>query len=168
VSTNWLPPLVLLEDSHGNWDAYEEILYGWFTQDFVTSRPTWPGKRVGLKRHPLSKGKEATFWHFISDGRTEEDRVIDIRRCERICWPRPVMEAFTNRRPTAADPVVWWKNTRKGETSYLIGLPDFSYLIVVRDRGTYVLPWTQYHLDQQNRRDKTAKECQAYWQAQDG
>jgi hypothetical protein len=78
------------------------------------------------------------------------------------------MEAFTNRRPTKADSVVWWKNDRKGEINYVIALPDFSYLMIVRDRKTYVLPWTQYHVDQQNRRDKSAKECHAYWQARNG
>lgn len=84
MSTDWLPPLVLLEDSGGDWKTYENVLYDWFRADFLNSLPRWPNKRVGLKRYPLSHGKEATFWHFISEGETEADRLIDMRRCECI------------------------------------------------------------------------------------
>jgi hypothetical protein len=166
MSDGWLPPLVLLEDSAGDWNTYENVLYSWFTSDFVKSRPAWPGKRVGLKRMPLSKGKEATFWHFISEGESEVDRLMDIRRCERIRWPRPTMEKFIDRRPMAGDCIVWWKNQRRGgEWRYLLAVPDFSYLMIVADRGEFVLPWTQYHVDHSHRREKYRKEYHAYWAA---
>lgn len=165
MSTEWLPPLVLLENSDGDWNAYEEVLYGHFKTDFVESLPHWTGKRVGLKRYPDYKGKEATFWHFISEGEIEDDRLPDIRRCERIRWPRPTMESFTNRQPAGNDRIVWWKNERRREERYLLALPDFSYLLVVADRGGYVLPWTQYHVEHQHQREKHQKEYEAYWQA---
>jgi len=166
VSATWLPPLVRLEDADGDWTAYEETIYGWFKKDFLDSLPVWPGKRVGLKRHPLSQGKEATFWHFISEGSTEDERLPDIRRCERIRWPRPTMEAFPNRRPASGDRIVWWKNQRGSEWRYLLALPDFSYLMVVADRGDYVLPWTQYAVEREHQRTKYRNEYNAYWAAQ--
>lgn len=55
-----------------------------FYLDFLDSKPVFQGRRLGLKRHPLSQGKEATFWHMISEGTTEEKRTPDFRRCERI------------------------------------------------------------------------------------
>jgi hypothetical protein len=164
MSTDWLPPLV--EHLGGDWDSYESELYRWFTADFITSQPSWPGKRVGLKRYPLSKNKEATFWHFISEGEKEEDRLIDLRRCERIRWPRRVMERFTEHEPGRDDPLVWWKNIRRNEPRYLLALPDFSYLVVVADRGDYVLPWTQYHVERSHQREKYRKEFNAYWREQ--
>jgi len=166
MSADWLPPLVQLEDSGGDWANYEETLYVWFTVDFLRSLPVWPGKRVGLKRHPLSKGKEATFWHFISEGESEADRLIDVRRCERIRWPRPTMAVFPDRVPVAGDQIVWWKNERRGEERFLLALPDFSYLMIVADRGDYVLPWTHYHVDWPHRQEKYRKEYHAYWAAQ--
>ena len=167
MSAEWLPALVFLEDSAGDWSIYEEVLYRWFETDFVATLPVWPGKRVGLKRHPLNKGKEATFWHFISTGEDEGNRSIDIRRCESIRWPRPSMEQFTGRRPHTGDRIIWWKNQRRGgEWRYLLALPDFSYLMVVADRGDFVLPWTQYHVEKPHRREKYRKEYQAYWIAQ--
>ncbi len=166
MSGEWLPPLVLLEDSGGDWKVYEEVLYGWFRTDFLRSLPCWPGKRVGHKRHPVVQGKEATFWHFISEGETEADRLIDLRRCERIRWPRPTMQAFVERRPVDEDHIVWWRNRRRGEDRYLLALPDFSYLLIVADRGDYVLPWTQYHVAREHVRGKYRKEYQAYWAGQ--
>ena len=77
------------------------------------------------------------------------------------------MEAFIERQPTASDHIVWWKNRRRGnEWRYLLAMPDFSYLVVVADRGEYVLPWTQYCVGQLNRREKYRKEYNAYWNAQ--
>jgi hypothetical protein len=162
----WLPPLVLLKEAGGDWATYEELLYGWFKQDFIDSVPTWPGKRVGLKRHPLSKGKEATFWHFISTGDNEAERLPDFRRCEVIRWPRATMDVFVDRRPAAGDPIVWWRNERQGAPRILLALPDFSYLLVLADRGIYVLPWTQYLVEFPNRRQKYRKEFEAYWSNQ--
>ncbi len=121
---------------------------------------------MGLKRHPVIQGKEATFWHFISEGDIEEERQIDLRRCERIRWPRPAMEAYADRRPMEGDRIVWWKNERRNEERYLLALVDFSYLMIVADRGDCVLPWTQYHVDRGHRREKYRKEYQAYWAAQ--
>lgn len=166
MSEAWLPPLVLLEDSGGDWKAFEEVLYRWFRRDFLESCPLWPGKRVRLKRYPLIMGREATFWHLISEGDVEAERLPDLRRCERIRWPRPTMEAFVQRRPMEGDPIVWWKNERRREERFLLALPDFSYLMVVADRDEYVLPWTHYTVDRAHRREKCRKEYEAYWAAQ--
>lgn len=163
MSADWLPPLVLMGDSGGDWATYEEVLYGWFKSDFIDSVPAWPGKRVGLKRHPLSKGKEATFWHFISEGKDEAERTPDLRRCEVIRWPRATMNAFMERPPTAEDRIIWWRNERQGAQRILLALPDFSYLFVLADRGDYVLPWTQYLVQYENRRERYRKEFDAYW-----
>ncbi len=163
MSGEWLPPLVLLEDSGGDWNAYEETLYGFFKIDFLESLPRWPGKRVGLKRYPESKGKVATFWHFISEGEYEDERLINTRRCERIRWPRPTMEAYAAEPPAAGSRIIWWMNKRGAEWRYLLALPDFSYLVVVADRGEYVLPWTQFPVEKPHQREKYRKECRDYW-----
>jgi hypothetical protein len=163
MTQQWLPPLVLFQDSGGDWDRYVQLLYEWFSADFLQSKPPWPGKRVQLKRYPISQGKEATFWHMVSTGDNEADRIPDFRRCERIRWPRPFMEAFPARKPEPADVIVWWKSERRGESRYLLAPPDFTYLVVVADRGEYVLPWTHFVIDQPHRQNKLRKECAEYW-----
>lgn len=152
-----LPPLVLLEDFGNNWEAYFEAIYLYFCRDFVTSKPNFENKRFALKRYPLQKGKEATFWHLISEGEVEVERLPDLRRCERIRWPRPMIEAIKTGK------VKWWRNVRKAETRILIALEDFSYLVVLADRGEYVMLWTAYCVEYDHRRRKLQDEYKNYW-----
>lgn len=166
MSAYGLPPLVLLEDSQGDWPRYLEALYGYFVADFVSSRPSWPGKRVGLKRFPEYQGKGATFWHFISEGSEEAERLPDMRRCERIRWPRPLMEMFDETPPAADSTIRWWKSRRGKNESYVLALADFSYVVVVADRGDFVLPWTAYCVEREHRQNKLRKEFEAYWASQ--
>lgn len=71
VSIDWLPPLVLLEEYGGDWDRYLTALYDFFTHDFIDKTPSFKGIKLALKRHPVIQGKEATFWHLISEGKVE-------------------------------------------------------------------------------------------------
>ena len=146
----------MLTDHGGDWDAYLEAVYAAFVSDFVTNPPPpFDGKRVGLKRHPRFKDKEATFWHFVSEGRAEEERLPDLRRCERIRWPRAMIDAVNSGR------VAGWKNKREGEERYVLALPDFSYVVVLADRGGYVLPWTAYSVEYEHRRRRLRMEHEA-------
>ena len=157
---DWLPPLVLLNDHGGDWHAYLEAIYGWFRRDFVDSKPTFQGRRLGLKRRPLSQGKEATFWHMTSEGSTEEDRTPDFRRCERIRWPRPVIEHDTDAR------VKVWRNQRGREERVCLWVEQESYLVILADRGDYILPWTAYLVERPHQQRKLLKEYEDYWRRQ--
>lgn len=149
----WLPPLVLFE---GDWEKYLDALYGYFKQDFIDSRPSFKGRRLGLKKHPLNKGKEATFWHFIQEGSNEDDRIPDLRRCERIRWPRLVIEY-------AEEPVLKiWENTRKSEKRILLWLEEQEYLVVLAERNGYLLPWTAYLVTKEHRKRKLLKEYEDF------
>ena len=153
----WLPQLVLFSDYGGDWDVYLDALYRYFKRDFVERRPAYEGRRLSLKRYPLSGNKEATFWHLISEGATEEERIPDFRRCERIRWPRPIIEHDKNGQ------IKVWKNRRRGETRICLWLEELDYLVVLADRRGYVLLWTAYVVDQPHRRRKLQKEFETYW-----
>jgi hypothetical protein len=155
-SSNWLPELILFTTYQGDWDLYLEALYSSFKADFVDSKPHFPGKLIKLKRYPISKGKECTFWHFIQEGSEEVDRLPDLRRCERIRWPRPIIEALQTNK------VYVWKNNRNSHKRIILALMDFSYIVVLEDREKYILPWTAYTVEKNHRRDKLKKEYLAY------
>ena len=163
---SWLPELVYFEDYSGKWTDYLEELHRIFSRDFIQSKPSFPNKSVRLKRHPEHNGKSATFWHFISKGSTEEDRIPDFRRCERIRWPRAIIDEFPPDMGKS-DKIVWWKedlHTSKGtSTRILLALPDFSYVFILDERDTYVLPWTAYHVEWDFQRRKMQSRYQAYW-----
>lgn len=153
----WLPPLVLLRDHGGEWERYLEAVYAWFKQDFINSKPVFQGRRLGLKRHPLTDGKEATFWHMTSEGQDEENRLPDLRRCERIRWPKQVIEHDT-------DPAIKiWRNQRGHEERVCLWLVPENYLVILADRGEYILPWTAYLVEQSHQQRKLQKEFEEYW-----
>jgi hypothetical protein len=156
----WLPPLILFEDSHGDWDAYVEILYAYFKQDFIDNKPCVQGRRLGLKRYPLTNGKEATFWHMTSEGKDEDDRTPDLRRCERIRWPKPLIENST-------DPKVkYWVSTKGQDDRIHIWLEDEDYVVVLADRRGYLLPWTAFMVTWEHTKKKLQKEFEMYWKNQ--
>ncbi len=155
----WLPELEPFDKYGGDWDKYLEALYSFFKNDFIDSKPYFKGRRLGLKKHPVEHGKEATFWHLISEGKEEEERIPDLRRCERIRWPRPVIE-------NDGDPAVKvWGNKRKLETRILIWLEQEEYLVVLADRKEYILPWTAYLVTRDHQKRKLEREYQRYKKA---
>ncbi len=148
----WLPSLMLLADYGGNRDQYIEALYQQFSDDFVHSSLRFRGRRFGLKRHPMSQGKEATFWHLISEGDDEATRQFDTNRCERIKWPRPIIENADT------SPVLVWENQRGHEKRICLWLPDQEYLVILADRKGYLLLWTAYSVTRPQRKRKLLKE----------
>lgn len=153
---SWLPALLKLEDFDHEWDLYFSKVKEVFERDFGTMRPDFRGKRMGLKRQPEIGGMSATFWHFVSEGRGEDDRTPDFRRCERIAWPMAILKAAD-----LPDRVwVWEEQDPRRGTKILLALLDFSYLVVVDDRGDYMLPWTAYPVERKHSREKLAKRYQ--------
>ena len=153
---HWLPPLVLLSDCEGDWNRYLDVLYSYFEADFLRTRPHFRGQGLGLKRHPLWEGKEATFWHMISEGRDEATRQPDLRRCERIRWPRAVIENFN-------DPAVKvWETTRRNERRVCLWLEEEEYLVVLAERQSYLLPWTAYLVTRSHRKLKLQEEFERW------
>jgi hypothetical protein len=105
----------------------------------------------------MTHGKEATFWHIISEGQDEENRIPDFRRCERIRWPKPIIEC-------EADPAIkFWRNRRGREERVCLWLVQENYLVILADRGDYILPWTAYLVEQPHRQRKLQKEYEEYW-----
>ncbi|HPN34657.1 MAG TPA: hypothetical protein PK843_09090 [bacterium] len=154
---DWLPPLVLFSDYNGNWIAYLDAVYAWFKHDFIDNKPVFKGRRLGLKRHPLTLGKEATFWHIISEGKIEQDRIPDLRRCERIRWPKPIVEH------TPDPSIKWWIAVKSNEERIHILLEEQDYIVVLADRNGYLLPWTAYLVTREHTRKKLRKEYEKYW-----
>lgn len=47
-----------------------------------------------------------------------------------------------------------------------IALTDFSYLLVLADRGSYLLPWTAFFVDADHQRAKLEREYNDWHEAQ--
>jgi hypothetical protein len=162
---DWLPPLVLLEEYDGDWKEYIKAIYDYFKVDFIDTRPQFQDKVIRLKRYPLLDEKEATFWHITSEGKEEDERVPDLRRCERIRWPRPIIEHHND------NSIRCWRNARgntrrRNERRIVLWLYDEDYVVVLADRGRYMLLWTAYCVSWNHTREKLLKDYQEYQKRQ--
>lgn len=152
----WLPPLSPLEDYGGDWESYVEALYAFFKKDFVENTVLYKGNKIVLKRHPVVKGKEATFWHLISEGNIEETRSPNLRRCERIRWVKALIDHCEELG------IKVWENERKNEKRVCIWYEEVDYLVVLAKRKGYTVLWTAYLVTKKHTKEKMRKEYEAY------
>jgi len=155
----WLPEILDFDSFENDWAKYLQAIYTVFLEDFVQNTPVFRGKRLGLKKYPEYDGKSATFWHFISEGSVEAERTPDLRRCERIGWPSPIINHST-------DPLVrCWETVRKGDKRIILWLVAVDYVVVLSERKGYLIPWTAYIIKYPHAKAKLEREYQAYIKA---
>src|SRR5438132_14165658 len=99
----------------GDWNRYEETVYEAFLNTFVRVDIRFCGLRVKAQYRPETRGKGFSFWHTISSApektnRDENDRIPDIRRCERISWISWMIENANE------EGFCWWENERGNST----------------------------------------------------
>jgi hypothetical protein len=155
-----LPDIITLEEFGGDITTYFNEVYNIFKKDFVDSRPIFEGRRLGLKSHPLIENKEYTFYHFTHDGDIESERLPNLRRMERIRFPRPMIDHCKH------PYLKIWRNKRGSKKRILIFHEDESYLVVLEDRGKYILPWTAYWVQYENMVEKLLAEYEAFKKAE--
>jgi len=151
-----LPKLIIFNDYNNNWELYEDALYGFFKADFIDSRPIFDGIKLALKKYPLYKNKETTFWHLITEGKEESTRTPEFRRCERICWPKPIIENSKDSN------IKLWEAIRNNENRIHICYGAWEYLVVLSKRKGYILLWTAYPIKYNNYKRKLEKEYNYY------
>ena len=147
-----LPLLITLSDYEGDWSSYIEAVYQQFRSDFIASAPQFMGRRVGISHNPIYDHKEATFWHCMSEGCVEAERLPDFRRCERIGWIRHLIEAVPH------PEIKCWENQRHGKKRIVISVSDFSYVVILAERTNYLLLLTAYEVEYSHQQRKLSRE----------
>jgi hypothetical protein len=157
---DWLPDVLRYSDFNGEWERFLAIVYQIFERDFKHSTPTYQGHPV-IYDSRIEDGKEAAFWHITcrDDPRTQK-RELDIRRCERIPWPRPMIEH------SKESTISVWKNKRKHDTRVLIWLESLDYLVVIAEKPRSMILITAYCTDIKSQRQKLIKERKEYYKMQ--
>ncbi len=151
-----LPDLITLEEFGGDFESYYEAVYKVFRRDFVESKPIYRGKKLRLKAHPYIDGKEYTFYHFTHDGDIETDRLPNFRRMERIGFPRPIIDNSTHTQ------LIVWRKKVKSKRRILILHVEEKYLVVLEERKDYILPWTAYYIEYENKIRRLLREYETY------
>ena len=152
-ANDWLPSLIRFEDYDGNWDKYINTVFAVFYRDFIETQPLFQGKYVRCRRDPLFDGKEAGFWHCVTEGPDEEQRTPDLRRCERIGWVRSVIEHANEE---GID--VW---AREGRDRRIHIWYQEAYLVVLGERKRHYQLITAFCTDREHTRRKKRAERDA-------
>lgn len=165
------PPGLILYNSFGSWAPFEEAIYAEFLATVPNANLTFNGAPVRTQFRPVTKDRASGFWHLISEApnkynHNEDDRIPDLKRCERIRWV-----AWCIENAGQAD-VSWWENQRKGETHIVIWAEKFDFSVVLAKRTptsgeNYYLLKTAYCL-KPHRAETFARERDAYLAAQKG
>ena len=130
------PPLIPLSDFAG-WQAYEDAIYAIYLETVAHAGLTFCGNPVKVRYMPKTKRKGYGFWHLISEApdqrnRNEDDRIPDLRRCERVRWV-----AWCIREANAGSPdFSWWENERGRETHVVIWAEKHDFAVVLAKRQT--------------------------------
>jgi hypothetical protein len=120
-----LPDLILLEDYNGNFSLYNDAVYAVFRNDFVEHQPVFRRKKLGLKKHPLIDNREYTYYHFTHSGSVESERIPDMRRMERIGFPKPMIDCSEDEKLKV------WRNIRGTKERILILCEEERYLVIL-------------------------------------
>lgn len=154
-----MPSPIPYADFGGDSEKFIEEVYNCFVRDFLDDfnrrQLQFENITLSLRRHPLVRGKEASFWHLVSTGKIEDERLIDFDRCEYIGWARAIID-------NANDPEIKrWENTRDGNTNICLWLESENYIVVLGKRNGYYLLLTAYFA-QDYKRKKFQKEYENF------
>jgi hypothetical protein len=145
-----------MQDYDGEWQPYFEAIYGYFVSDFIKSKPKFGERIVRLKSAPPENGKPSSFWHITHEGKIESERTPDLRRCERIRWPRPIIEHCDD------NAIKCWPTKRGRDSRIILWIYSQDYVVVLAERKNYVILWTAYYVSYDHTRRKLQQEYEEY------
>lgn len=160
-----LPKIIELVEFGGNYTSYIDAIYEIFYNDFIKNKTYFGAHELKMKFNPIFQNRAYTFYHMTHEGEKEDERLPDLRRCERICWAKPCVENVEKWN------LKFWRQTRKySENRICILLDvynDYDYFVVLEVRETYVLLWTAFVSTHSHETRKKLKEYEN-WKNSDG
>lgn len=151
---SWLPMLFNTNPwEHTTYDS----LYGIFHNDFIANRTYHCKTPVGFSREK-EDGKEKVFWHLTTrNNKQTNQRLPDLRRCERLPWLRPMLKNSTENEVLA-----WEYEEGNGTIKVYVWLKNHDYLAVMKKtkKGGLIL-LTAYWLEYNNAKRKLMRKYEA-------
>lgn len=159
------PPELIAFAGFDSWNDYENEIYAVYLETVVNANLLFLNTPVKVRFRPTTKDKAFGFWHLISEAvdqnnKNEEDRLPDLKRCERIWW---VAWCITNAHQAG---FLYWENQRGRETHVVIWAEHLDFVVILAKRKTdldekYYLLKTAYCLREHTKR-KLRKEYESF------
>ena len=156
MSTLVFPDIIELNEFGGNFQNYFNAVYAIFENDFIKTQPLYNGNKVAVRKYPEVDGLHRTFYHITHEGEDEENRSPDIRRMERIRFPRFVIENEPHQE------ILVWKNTRGKDERIVLFNEAENYILILTERKGFYMFITAYFIDTEHRKRKLLKEYETY------
>ncbi|WP_026903774.1 hypothetical protein [Pedobacter glucosidilyticus] len=150
------PDLISFNDFGGDFPSYFKTIYSVFYQDFIVSQPVFEGLEVSVRKYPEVDGMHRTFYHITHEGEDENNRQPDLRRMERIRFPKFVIGNFKH------EEILIWKNRRGKDERIVLFNEAENYIVILTERKDYYLFITAYFIEKEHRKKKLLKEYEAY------
>ncbi len=141
----WLPDTVSLNDYGGDYEKYFDYLYSVFCTDLIKYQPSYDGKKVGARKHPMVNQKHEGFYHLTHKDYQKsgfENRLFDSKRSARIHWIKPVIINCMCCENCCSNIKIWKEKKR-----IHIFFKEERYLVVLDDRKTYYVVVTAYYVE---------------------
>lgn len=156
-------------NNYRDWQKYEDKLYSIFKNDFIVNDTLFKNKIVQIRKHPIVCDKEQTFFHITSKNFSfnddPNDRLPDLRRCERIHWIKPMIEinSFSNCEKNCLK--IWPEEVRGKIRTNILNEQD-KFLVVLEEREDYVLLITAFYIEHEHTLRKKLKSYNRYLKMQ--
>lgn len=159
VDINKLPKIITIDEYGGDFHSYIDAIFNVFDCDFNKHKTKFGSHILRLKYHPEFQDRAYTFYHMTHKGEKEDERVPDLRRCERMSWARPTIEK------TQEYNLRFWEQKRKGKSRVCIWLDvdnGDNYFVILDVRKTFVLLWTAFYAEKPHHVKKKQNEYNAW------
>lgn len=153
------PDLIYFNNYGGNFQNYIKAIYTVFEEDFIKSHPIYEGLKVSVRKYPEVDGLHRTFYHITHQGEDESNRQPDLRRMERIRFPKFVIDNNTN------SEILIWKNIRGKDERIVLFNEAENYVVILTDRTDYYMFITAYYIETEHRKRSLLKEYETYIKA---
>lgn len=132
------PDLQVFSGKTEEWKGYQDSLFDIFKNTIVRGGLTFQGLEVKTRYVPSTENKHFTFWHLITEGKIEEERTPDPRRCERIEWISWII--INHNHPS----ISFWESPRGRSKEFVIWCEEHDFAVVLSKRSNYYLLKTAY------------------------
>lgn len=137
------------------WEGYLDELYEVYMATIIRSTPNLWGLPVRARYQPAYGNKGFSFWHLISEGKEEEERTPDPRRCERIEWVRWAIDCAEK----GDNCVRHFRSQQRNRT--ILWAHEVDYAVVVEFRQNRYMLISAYQL-----REHRRAQFEAEWKKQ--
>ncbi|MBQ6293768.1 MAG: hypothetical protein IJK77_07875 [Lachnospiraceae bacterium] len=127
-----LPSRINFSLFRGDISAYYDALYKIFRRDFIENEVTYLGKRVDIIHEKYFSGRERSFWHLISEGGRDEERMVYNVRSSYLPYARAlIMDTVIDCR----DYKTWIKyHDQSKRNRHYIWCQRENYLVILEER----------------------------------